>query len=484
MTEKQYRKADSMVFPMSLVIMIGIILNVLGLISTQGGSIKLYAVILIGAIGVLITSIVYKLKRGSKCCGEIITSISTIVYIAMVIGADIIFFYVLITAILVMEMAYQDFKKIVVTSAIGIPVFAIKTIYLCTKGIISPMEAGTTVVIMTFVTASVFVITKLWNIFNKENIGIVTATAEKQKESAERMMRVSENIVACFDDAGGYVRGLSAAIDTSNFSMQNIAASAENTASAILKQTEMCQGIQDNTQHAKEQTDSMVDASSKALNNVLQGAKVMEELNDHAKIVEDDNKETVAYVEALNERATQVADILNTIVNISIQTNLLALNASIEAARAGEAGKGFAVVADEIRNLSEQTHGATENIATILAELNKDVKSVTTSINHSVEAVQQQNHLIDEAKDKFDAIDSGVTALMTVIQNFENVIQEIADSANVIADGITKLSANSEEVAATSDEGTTLMTKAVDDMGKVNIALTNIYNLALELRGE
>ncbi len=61
---------------------------------------------------------------------------------------------------------------------------------------------------------------------------------------------------------------------------------------------------------------------------------------------------------------------------------------------------------------------------------------------------------------------------------------EITDSTSVIADGITGLSVSSQEVAAASDEGTRLMAQSVDDMGKVNETLTNIYQLAQELKNE
>ena len=189
-------------------------------------------------------------------------------------------------------------------------------------------------------------------------------------------------------------------------------------------------------------------------------------------------------MERINATSKEIEKIIGAIEDIASQTNLLALNASIEAARAGEAGKGFAVVAEEIRVLSEQTKDATENITAILNDLNKDVESVTSSIGHSVEAVDQQNHLIEETRDNFEAIDSGVNELMAVINNFKQVIDEITDSAGLIADGITGLSANSQEVAAVSNEGTQVMTKAVDHMDKVNDALANIYNLAQELKNE
>ncbi len=484
MTEMQYKKADSMVFPTMLIVIIGIILNVLGLFRTEGISGGLITLIVIGIFGVLADIIAYKKLKGTRICGQILTWVAVVVYAAMVICVDIVFFYVLVAAVLVIEMAYMEYKRILVKGLVSFPIFAIKTIYLMLKGEVAPMEAGTTIVIMLFVIISVLVITKLWTFFNKENIATVEAGAEKQREAAERMAGISKELIAYFDEANGYVKELNAAVDTNNVSMQNIAASVEDTARAIQEQTQKCQDIQNNAQNAENQADHMVNAANRALEDVSQGAKAMVQLHNHAQVVEKDNKETVASVTALNERTRRVADILGAIMNISSQTNLLALNASIEAARAGDAGRGFAVVADEIRVLSEQTKTATENITGILGELNKDVESVTNSIDHSVAVVEQQNSLIEETKSKFDAIDSGVNELMAVITEFKKIIEEITEATGVIADGITGLSANSEEVAATSHEGTRLMTKAVDDMGRVNASLTNIYYLAQDLQNE
>ena len=484
MTEKQLRKADSMVLPTALVVMIGIFLNVLGMAATGGGTMKLYVVLAVSLFGVIVDVIVYNKFKGTTLCGQVMPIVAAVVYLVMVIFVDAVFFYMLVAAIYVIDMAYLEFKRIVRSAVMTVPVFTIKSLYLSKQGLVSPTEAGTTIVILMFVLVSVLVITKIWGIFNKENMETVSEGADKQKAAADRMTRVSENIVTHFDEANGYVTELTEAIDTSNVSMKNIASSIECTTLAIQKQSQMCQDIQDNTQNAKEQTDIMVEASGRALEEVSQGAKAMVELHSQAQNVEKDNKETVAYVVALNERTKEVENILSTIVNISSQTNLLALNASIEAARAGEAGKGFAVVADEIRELSEQTKNATENITEILMELNKDVESVTVSINHSVATMGQQNALIEETKGKFDAIEGGVNELITVIHSFKKVINDITDSAEAIANGITGVFSNCEEVTAASSEGTQMMTSAVEDMGKVTASLTNIYHLAKELKNE
>lgn len=71
----------------------------------------------------------------------------------------------------------------------------------------------------------------------------------------------------------------------------------------------------------------------------------------------------------LEEDIQAVANVADQVQAIAKQTNLLALNATIEAARAGDAGKGFAVVASEVKQLSDETRKATEQIGATLKSL-------------------------------------------------------------------------------------------------------------------
>ena len=187
-------------------------------------------------------------------------------------------------------------------------------------------------------------------------------------------------------------------------------------------------------------------------------------------------------IKSLTAKVEEVTSFVESIINISYQTYLLALNASIEAARAGEAGKGFAVVADEIRQLSEQTKDASANITEIINKLNEDTRRANESIENSVSSVEKQNELIDDTRDKFNAMGEAVELLMKDINVAEESIKKILDSTTVISDNITHLSATGEEVAASSTEGLRMADTTVESMAKCKKVLENIYMLADDLK--
>ncbi|KFN38619.1 MAG: chemotaxis protein [Sulfuricurvum sp. MLSB] len=101
-----------------------------------------------------------------------------------------------------------------------------------------------------------------------------------------------------------------------------------------------------------------------------------------------DSMETV---QALSERAQDVASILGLIKDISDQTNLLALNAAIEAARAGEHGRGFAVVADEVRKLADRTDKAISEIHISLQSMKQDVTTIGEKFEDIQSTISESN---------------------------------------------------------------------------------------------
>lgn len=120
---------------------------------------------------------------------------------------------------------------------------------------------------------------------------------------------------------------------------------------------------------------------------------------DHAFTAMDDIENGT---KGLEEDIQAVANVADQVQAIAKQTNLLALNATIEAARAGDAGKGFAVVASEVKQLSNETSKATDQIGATLKSLHTKLEqfvSQTQAARTSIEKAREMNGAVTVAVD-------------------------------------------------------------------------------------
>ncbi|PYF81099.1 methyl-accepting chemotaxis protein [Marinomonas alcarazii] len=152
-------------------------------------------------------------------------------------------------------------------------------------------------------------------------------------------------------------------------------------------------------------------------------------------------------VNELDEHSKSIDRILEVIQGIAEQTNLLALNAAIEAARAGEQGRGFAVVADEVRTLATRTHSSTEEIQTVIAQLQH---GVTRTVGSMEESRQSATSSVEEAR----AVGASLIELQGSMAEIRDLSTQIATAAEEQSAVAQEIKQNVLEISEMSEEAT------------------------------
>jgi methyl-accepting chemotaxis protein len=115
-----------------------------------------------------------------------------------------------------------------------------------------------------------------------------------------------------------------------------------------------------------------------------------------------------------NQQVAQAASALRNqteiIQRISKEITLLSLNASIEAARAGEAGRGFSVVAERVRELSDTTSQAANDIISRMQTLMQAIDGSSSQLLSNGELDEQ---LMADANRQIGAVLSGFNLMTT-----------------------------------------------------------------------
>ncbi|POZ61200.1 methyl-accepting chemotaxis protein [Chromobacterium alticapitis] len=202
--------------------------------------------------------------------------------------------------------------------------------------------------------------------------------------------------------------------------------------------------------HISDRSQDARDLAKESGTRSKSGGAVIAEAVGEMRRINDAVDQTSGIITSLADKTQTISSIMQVIRDIADQTNLLALNAAIEAARAGEMGRGFAVVADEVRKLSERTAQATQEIASMIQDVQQGAEHSRHSMEEAVSRVKAGLDLAEQAGEEIARIQDSANGVIEVVGDISYALQEQSVASQHIAQHVEQIAASASGNAAAS----------------------------------